>query len=203
MFNSTTTLFGYNAYESLDVSSFLLHVYVFFTGFKEGESDVALEIIQTVWFYFQLISYGIIVLLVAGVVYCIMGINDVRKKEAEYYGAPKASPPLVNEKLKNEKWEHIKELISSENPNDWRLAILEADILLDELIDLMGYKGKTMGEKLKSIEQSDFTTLEQAWEAHKVRNQIAHTGSDFILTLRETRRVIDLYRQVFEEFRFI
>jgi hypothetical protein len=101
---------------------------------------------------------------------------------------------------KNEKWERIEGLVSSENPGDWRVAIIEADIMLTDLLRSMAYRGDTVGDMLKSVERSDFETLDLAWEAHKVRNHIAHHGSDFILTSREARRVIELFRKVFQEF---
>jgi hypothetical protein len=67
----------------------------------------------------------------------------------------------------------------------------------------MGYKGDTLSDKMRQVERSDFTYIDKAWEAHRVRNRIAHEGSDFELTEREARRVIDLYGAVFEEFHFI
>ncbi|QQR82861.1 hypothetical protein IPJ70_02010 [Candidatus Campbellbacteria bacterium] len=103
----------------------------------------------------------------------------------------------------NERWERLEKLEASENPADWRVAIIEADILLDELITSMGYHGETLGEKLKAIEKSDFVTLDDAWEAHKIRNRIAHQGSDFVLTHREVKRVMSLFRNVFKEFDYI
>jgi hypothetical protein len=84
--------------------------------------------------------------------------------------------------------------------SDWKFAIIEADIMLDEMLTTMGYKGDTVGEKLKQVERSDFSTVEKAWEAHKVRNQIAHEGSAFSITKPEAVRVIELYKDVFEEF---
>jgi hypothetical protein len=42
--------------------------------------------------------------------------------------------------------------------------------------------------------------LDEAWEAHRVRNQVAHEGSDFILSQREARRAVELYRKVFEAY---
>jgi len=82
--------------------------------------------------------------------------------------------------------------------------VLEADIILGEMLEKMGYiKGETIGDKLKTIEQSDFNSLDQAWEAHRIRNMIAHGGSDYILTEREAKRVIGLYEQVFKEFRYV
>lgn len=103
----------------------------------------------------------------------------------------------------NPKWAKVREHITSENPGDWRLAILEADIILDEMLDKMGYHGETIGEKLKMVEPSDFTSINSAWEAHKIRNSIAHEGSDFLISHREAERVIALFKEVFEEFKFI
>ncbi len=97
------------------------------------------------------------------------------------------------------RFEHIQSLSSSMNPSDWRQAIIEADILLDELLGKFGYPGSSVGDKLKQVRTGDLSTLQSAWEAHKVRNDIAHRGSDFILTQREAKRTLDLYRQVFSE----
>ena len=94
--------------------------------------------------------------------------------------------------------------LESTNPSDWRLAILEADIMLEEMVSAMpNLHGENLGERLRAVEASDFTTIDKAWEAHKVRNQIAHQGADFLLSEREARRVLMLYRDVFNEFRFI
>ena len=108
-----------------------------------------------------------------------------------------------DEHIVNEKWQRIQEHINSEHPSDWRFAIIEADIMLDEMLDKLEYHGETMNEKLKQIERSDFRTIDFAWEAHKVRNQIAHEGSEFLINEREARRVVGLYQQVFEEFKYI
>lgn len=117
------------------------------------------------------------------------------------YGEPAHSAP--SERTENSRWQRVLTHADSGNESDWRLAILEADIILGEMLDKMGYRGETIGDKLKTIEKSDFTTIDDAWAAHRVRNAIAHEGAEFILTQREARRVIDLYKRVFEEFKFI
>jgi len=101
------------------------------------------------------------------------------------------------------KWQEILNKAASTNENDWRLAIIEADIILDTLLERLNLPGSTIGDKLKVVEPSDFLTLDQAWEAHKARNNIAHQGSDFLLNDREVRRIISLYEQVFKEFHLI
>lgn len=103
----------------------------------------------------------------------------------------------------NEKWLDIENKINSVNHSDWRLAILEADILLDDMLKQMGLPGDSLGERLKSAHSSFFSTIDEAWNAHKIRNIIAHQGSSYDLTYTEARKVIDLYRRVFEEFYFI
>lgn len=117
-------------------------------------------------------------------------------------GLPIGEPPAT-EDVSNRRWKNIQTLIHSHNLNDWRQAIIEADIMLDEMLDKMGYHGDSIGDKLKQIEPSDFLTLNQAWEAHKVRNQIAHKGGNYILSKDEAERVISLYTQVFKEFYYI
>jgi len=106
-------------------------------------------------------------------------------------------------KVENLKWKLVEEHIGSDDANKWKLAILEADIILSELLDSLNLLGDGVGEKLKSVEESDFDHIDEAWEAHKIRNAIAHQGSDFLLTQREAKRVIRLYKSVFEEFEII
>ena len=111
--------------------------------------------------------------------------------------------PVLNDGGENKKWIDIEKHMASMNSSEWRMAILEADILLYEMLEQMGYHGDTIADKLKSIESSDFNTLDLAWRAHKVRNTIAHEGSSYELSHQQAQNTIDLYRKVFEEFYFI
>jgi hypothetical protein len=88
----------------------------------------------------------------------------------------------------------------SENPNDWKLAIIEADVILDTLLKDRGYPGASLGERLRSISPDQLSTLQDAWEAHKIRNRIAHDGADFVLTKRVAHETIARYQRVFTEF---
>ncbi len=99
-----------------------------------------------------------------------------------------------------DRWNRVLAHMDTGNHSDFRLAIIEADIMLNELLEKLNLRGETMADKLKAVEKSDFLTIDLAWEAHKVRNKLAHEGSEFLLNEREARQVVDLYRQVFEEF---
>ena len=103
----------------------------------------------------------------------------------------------------NPHWEHVLTLAGGPTESDWRRAIVEADIMLNLMLSDRGYTGDTVADKLKSANPLQFTTLELAWAAHRVRNQIAHEGLAFTLTERDARATIDNYRRVFEEFDYL
>ncbi len=111
--------------------------------------------------------------------------------------------PILNVSGENKKWNDVERHMSTMNPSDWRIAIIEADILLYEMLDQMGYDGPTVADKLKLIESSDFSTLDLAWRAHKIRNVIAHEGASYALSYEQAKEAIDMYRKVFAEFYFI
>lgn len=160
---------------------------------------------QMVFGYLIGISIVVSFFMIIGIIYCVEQIKFIRKKEEliydtkvelAYQETTKGDPALGH------RWEDVKRLIDSTNQNDWKQAILSADLILDDILTTMGYRGESVGEKLKRVEPADFRTLQQAWEAHKVRNQIAHEVG-FNLTHYDANATIGLYRTVFEEFYFI
>ncbi|MEI6191193.1 MAG: hypothetical protein WCP24_02390 [bacterium] len=151
-------------------------------------------------------SFILSLLLLFVIIYSANNLMRIRRKMHEALALPNqevipeadSMPEIVNEK-----WQNVLVHINSSNQSDWKLAILECDIMLSEILEKMGYMQESIGEKLKSIEPSDFTNIEAAWEAHKIRNAIAHEGSDFLINEREAKRVIGLYELVFREFEYI
>lgn len=149
--------------------------------------------------WIKLLIMAITLALMVGLIYVLRKLSRLRQNtRALMY----PTVPVVKTEA-NPKWERIVTLVESQSDSDWRLAILEADVMLDSILDKLDLPGDTMGDRMKAVEPSDFTTIENAWEAHKIRNQIAHEGPDFQLSQREARRVIELYRTVFEEFSVI
>ena len=103
----------------------------------------------------------------------------------------------------NPQWEHIMMMAGSPGESDWRRAIMEADIMMSNMLTARGYQGATVADQLRQANPIQFTTLDLAWKAHKVRNEIAHQGESLTLTERTARATIDLYRRVFEEFDYL
>ncbi len=195
-------LLFYGIFISAILNGILAMLQKWFSGTGTGFLD---KIWPTLSAVLQIISMLLSVFFATGIVYSNIRLSQLNKaRNKELHDAANSSSLLkTGSEKKNSKWERVLKHIQTDNPNDWRTAILEADIILDDMMDAVGYSGATLSDKLKAVEKSDFTTIDLAWEAHKVRNQIAHEGSDFLITYREAKRVVGLYRKVFEEFRFI
>lgn len=146
--------------------------------------------------------------------YSSVRILEVRKKEGEHFSRQVEEYARHMEEKerrkqegqgisKNEKWNNVLMHLLSNNPAEWKLAIIEADMLLEVLMDQLGFPGKSLGERLKSADRDKFPRLTQAWEVHTIRNRIAHEGSDFEVPAHEAKRVIAIYEDIFREFGFI
>lgn len=70
-----------------------------------------------------------------------------------------------------------------------KLAILEADALLDAALKSLMLPGDTLGERLKTAAYR-YPKISEVWPAHKLRNQLAHEPS-FQFSVREGNRALD------------
>lgn len=167
---------------------------------------IVLFFFNHIWPLVKLLGAIVIAAGAVGIWHTSRKLNQVAAEERAIYGpfADEAKAEKEGEALpRNEKWERVITHLNSTNPSDWRLAIIEADIMLDELLRAQGYHGDSIGEMLKGVEKSDMLSLDAAWEAHKVRNQIAHGGGDYLLNERDAKRTVALFEAVFKEFKVI
>ena len=153
------------------------------------------------WVWIVGIGYILAVAGLVVIIYTTVMLFELRKREHEFYTTLIDVPETTGGS--NARWQHIEELAGSESASEWREAIIEADIMLDELLTKRGYTGAGVSEKLKNVDKADFASLQDAWEAHKVRNQVAHEGSAFELSATFAKRVIGRYEAVFREFKVI
>lgn len=72
-----------------------------------------------------------------------------------------------------QRWLAIEASLSRDNPASFQTSIMQADKLLDMALKERGFKGQTMGERMKSA-QSEWKNANHIWGAHKIRNRIAH-----------------------------
>lgn len=86
----------------------------------------------------------------------------------------KTSKSAVDKEELAKKWSIIANKSKSLKAGDWKLAIIEADKFLDDLLKRLGYEGESMGDRLKKLDNKKIANLDQIWQAHKIRNDIVH-----------------------------
>jgi len=91
------------------------------------------------------------------------------------------------------KWAQIIETSKMNGQMGLKLALVEADNLLDAALKSIVMPGETLGERLK-VACYKYPKLKDVWWAHKLRNQLVHQ-SDFRLSDRETRRALDEFEK--------
>jgi hypothetical protein len=104
----------------------------------------------------------------------------------------KGSSLLDMEKYRRS-WLDIERQLNKADPGSYQLVILNADKLLDQALRQRGFKGETMGERLKSA-GSSWSNANNTWYAHKLRNRIAHEH-DFNVRYDDTRRALACFKQ--------
>lgn len=74
------------------------------------------------------------------------------------------------------RWREITQMLAAPGEMSRKVAVLEADKLLDYALKALAMPGTTLGERLK-FAQYKYPELRDVWWAHKVRNQLAHEAS--------------------------
>jgi len=174
-----------------------------FLAFIDGDLARLPAVAETIHWYkvFAIIISG---LLAAGLIWVAFKIRELNMARSLAEEAEMEHVAVESNRTPNEaRWQFIQDKLSSSNESDWRMAIIEADSILGEIVGTMNLPGASLGDKLKVVEKSDFVSLDDAWEAHKARNRIAHDGSALPLSEREARRIIGLYERVFKEFDYL
>lgn len=73
-----------------------------------------------------------------------------------------------------DKWKNLSEKFRSSRVNDQKLALIEADKMLDDTLRRIGYSGESMGDRLKQLDGMNLPNINDVWEAHKIRNRVVH-----------------------------
>lgn len=146
---------------------------------------------------FQFIGAIATIILFVVWIYLLLKLGVVKKRVENFREMTEVSP-VPKRKLLGQ-WNKIAQRINTNDESQWKLAMIEADSILDELIKSLGYKGETMGERMMKIKPGQFPYLDDAWRVHKARNFIAHDPS-YKMSKETVMRAIKIYELIFNEF---
>lgn len=95
-------------------------------------------------------------------------------------------------------WRKVQKHFFAGDENNLKLAILEADKILDEALKFAGFIGKTLGEKLKQVTPAQIPNINEIWEAHKLRNRIVHE-TNFSLNRDAAEKALAIYEKTLKD----
>jgi len=94
-------------------------------------------------------------------------------------------------------WQSIQKHFFEGDENDLKIAVIEADKMLNEALRGAGVLGTQLGDRLKKIKPGQIPNIDDVWQAHKIRNQIAHEP-DFVLKRDLAERALAIYEKALQ-----
>jgi len=102
----------------------------------------------------------------------------------------------------NKSWQKILLRLSKNDEANLRLALIEADNLFDDLLKQMRLPGESMADRLKYIDSSQVSNIDEIWQAHKLRNQVVH-NPEYPITRNEIEFGVRAYEKALKELEFM
>lgn len=163
-----------------------------------------LTIINNLLLWLQIISGVVSWIMFVLIIYLAVKTEFWQKKIYNVFIGFRKLPEVgLDYSLKvTQEWENIVKRLESGDEANHKLAVIEADKLLDTVLKKLTIPGSTMGERLKAIPVSQLPSIENVWKVHKLRNHLVHT-SEFVLTDNKAKQAIDIYKQAFIELKVL
>ena len=95
------------------------------------------------------------------------------------------------------RWRNVLKRLETPNEEEYKLAVLEADAMLDQTLKRMRFAGDTLSDRLEKVSTGIIANLSEVRQANSIRNNIVH-DPNYRLTLSEARRIIEVYKTAFE-----
>lgn len=166
--------------------------------FGVGSFDGDFGTIYAILGFFKVLFLVLSTIFICGIVYVIHELQKLRPGYKLVVDPSKVGQP----KIAQMRWKEIKRRMSIGTESEWRLAIIEADSLIDEVFKKMGFSGDTLGDRINSISQQELNSINELREAHGVRNRLVHTPG-YKVSQDDAERAIRRYERVLEELEVI
>lgn len=98
----------------------------------------------------------------------------------------------------NKDWNKIIGRVKTNMETEFKLAVIEADLLLNEVLLRLGYAGANLTEKLEKTPKGKLSNHDQIREADLIYQKIVHDPS-YKLSRDETKKAILIFEQAFKD----
>lgn len=156
-------------------------------------SQLFLNLIFIVKIIFIIFSF----ILSVAIIILLLKTDWLRFRFFEDYTEFFASRPLgAKEHFK--KIESVHKKLKSGKESEYKMAVIEMDDFLKEVLIRMNYKGETFDTILNQINSKVLPSVEEIKEAHVVRNNIIR-NPDYHLTEDQANNIVKIYEKALGE----
>ncbi|MDO8574531.1 MAG: hypothetical protein Q7R86_02800 [bacterium] len=97
-----------------------------------------------------------------------------------------------------ERWNKIVKQFNPESAESSKLAIIDADKLVDDALKQIGLEGEHMADRLEQLSEDEVRSLPGIWRAHRLRNSIVHTPG-FEVSPKTAEKAVEAYKSFLSE----
>lgn len=109
----------------------------------------------------------------------------------------RSGPSELNVERYRKDWLATERQLVKGQEASYQMVLLNADKLLDQALKQRGFKGETMGERMKAA-GSTWSNANNIWTVHKLRNQIAHEHNVKV-SYDMARRALAVYKRALKD----
>ncbi len=134
-------------------------------------------------FLFVDIAKFIFILLDIGLAVCFVIVLAKALAERPSLHPHRAAAPTLTARRAEvqDAWHKVQAKFGQGSIDSMKVAIIDADKLIDTMLKDAGFAGDSMAERLKQINPGSLSSYERLWRAHRLRNNLVHSH-DFALT---------------------
>lgn len=162
--------------------------------------DVAGDIFGVLLPWFELFAVVVSAFLIYGIIYATIKSNWLVYKVDEWTDILGAGSLSKRRTLRG--WRQILKRLETDKEQNWKIAVIEADKILAEMLVLNGYKAESVHDQLKKVSPTVLPNIEELKQAHKIRDRIVQEP-DFSVSHDQTTQIIRTYANAFREFALI
>jgi len=171
-------------------------VYNFF-GIKDFIYFISSSQIQDMLFPVKLVFVFCAMFFLAAVIYLMLNSSWLQYKfledVTEFF-----SWQAFGQREMTKQWDRIKKRTESGAESDYKLAVIEADDFLAEVLDNRGYDGEDFENSIKKAGRLIEPILNDVLKAHETRNLIVY-NPDYKLPADLAKKILDTYESAVRE----
>jgi len=95
-------------------------------------------------------------------------------------------------------WQRISERLELGSEDEYKMAILEAEEMLDNILEKMGYLGKNLEEKIDKLPLVSVSNIGNLKDISQIRKRIVY-NPDQELSLDEAKRILGIFEQALKD----